>query len=157
MRKFQYLLIMLTALLISTGCTSFQAAEARRAATVGLLESVLDDAVDELLPVEKSAHRQYIDDIKEREREARRKQEREVRHYEEEANWMLDALEEAERRSGRLQPETATTDFEQQELERLQQREETLEHWAEFDEFMQSLETAEAQNNDPRLAEITSE
>ena len=97
MRKFQYLLITLAALLLSTGCTTFQAAEARRAVTVGLFESVLEGAIDELLPVEKSAHRQYKDDIKERAEDARRKQEREVRHYEKEANSMLDALDEAER------------------------------------------------------------
>lgn len=157
MRKIQYLLITLAVLLLLTGCTTFQAAEARRAVTVGLFESVLEGAIDELLPVEKSAHRQYKDDIKERAEDARRKQEREVRHYEKEANSMLDALDEAERRSGQLQPYRALTDYEQQEEERLRRREETLESWAEFDEVMRELETAEEQNNDPRLTRITGE
>ena len=91
------------------------------------------------------------------EEEARRKREKEAREYKKEVDSILDALDEAEQRSGQLQPESATTDYEQQEEDRLQQRDETLEHWAEFDEFMRSLETAEAQNNDPRLARITGE
>lgn len=83
--------------------------------------------------------------------------EREVRHYKKEADSIIDALDEAERQSGQPQPESATTDYEQQEEERLRRRDETLEDWSEFDEFMQSLEIAEEKNNDPRLSRITGE
>ena len=93
----------------------------------------------------------------EREEEARRKQLKEAADYEAGVNEVIRALEAAERRSGQLQPESALTDYEQQEAERLQRREEALEDWSEFDEFMQALETAEEQNSDPRLSRITGE
>ena len=41
------------------------------------------------------------------------------------------------------------------EVERRERRAESRAFQAEFDEFMQSLETAEAQNDDPRLSKIT--
>ena len=170
---------LLLALVLLTGCTSFQAKEARREIAGGLFEMVLDIATDG--PERRQEERRRWEDnpanrwdycfppcqittdgrdlreAAEREEAARRKQEREVRHYEEEANWMLDGLEEAEQRSGQLRPEPALTDYEQQEQERLQRRDETLENWAEFDAFMQQLETAEEKNNDPRLSKITGE
>jgi len=168
---------LLLALVLLTGCTSFQAKEARRAIAGGLFEMALDIATDGperrleerrrwednpanrwdscFPPCEITTDVRDLREAAEREEDARRTREREVRHYEEEANWMLDALDEAEQRSGQLQPESATTDYEQQEEQRLQQRDETLEHWAEFDEFMQSLEIAEEKNNDPRLGKIT--
>ncbi len=171
MRKFQCLLVTLAALLLLTGCTTFQAKEAGRAVAGGLLENVLEVALDGPVQGDKE-RRSYIacfppcvvtsdwDDrraARELEEKARRKQERQVRHYEEEANSIIDALDEAERRSGQLQPDRALTDYEQQEEERLRRRDETLENWAEFDEFMQSLEIAEEKNNDPRLSKITGE
>ena len=85
-----------------------------------------------------------------REEAARRRREREVLHYKKEADSIIDALDETERQSGQLQPESATTDYEQQEEERLLQRDDTLENQAEFDRFMRELETAEERNNDPR-------
>lgn len=179
MRKIQYLLITLAALLLLTGCTTFQAKEAGRGIAGGLFEMVTDIATDG--PERRAKRRQRWEDnpanrwdsclppceittdwqdrraAAEREEAARRKREREVRHYKEEADSIIDALEEAERRSGQLQPESATTDYEQQEEERLLQRDETLENGAEFDTFMQELETVEEKNNDPRLSRITGE
>jgi hypothetical protein len=157
MRKIPYLLITLAALLLLTGCTTFQAAEARRWATVGLLEAVLDGAVDELLPYERSALAQQRHDAAEREREERRKREREKRHYDEEAAWMLDSIDEAEQRPDLVQSKSATTDYEQQEEERRVQREKALENQPEFDEFMRELDAAEEKNDDPRLARISGE
>ena len=176
MRKIQYLLITIAALLLSTGCTSFQAKEAGRGIAGGLFEMALDIALDG--PERRARERQRWEDNPanrwsvcpspcdigydqptkaELEEEARRTRERETRHYQEEVNSIIDALEEAEQRSGELEPESATTDYEQQEEERLLQREETLQDQAEFDEFMRELETAEEQNNDPRLTRITGE
>ena len=174
MRKFQYLLITLAALLLLTGCTTFQAKEAGRsvAALPGeLVGRALEDALDGHRQEDKERRTYYAcfppcvstsdrsgrRAARELEEKARRKQEREVRHYEEEANSIIDTLDEAERRSGQLQPGRALTDYEQQEEERLRRRDETLENWAEFDEFMQSLEIAEEKNNDPRLSKITGE
>ena len=157
MRRFQHLLVTLAALLLLTGCTSFQAKEARRALAYSFFEVAIDAATEGL-----DRHREEpqgdsaaLREAAEREEDARRKGEREMRHYEEEANRMLDGLEEAERRSGQLQPESAVTDYERLEAERLRRRDETLENWAEFDAFMQELETAEEKNSDPRLSLIT--
>ena len=159
MRRFQHLLVTLAALLLLTGCTSFQAKEARRALAYSFFEVAIDAATEGL-----DRHREEpqgdsaaLREAAEREEDARRKGEREMRHYEEEAAAMLDAIEQAELRSGALQPEPALTDFELEAMERLQQRQKVLEHQAEFDEFMQSLKTAEEKNNDPRLSKITGE
>ena len=182
MRKIRYLLIMLAALLLLSGCTTFQAKEAGRGIAGSLFGMVMDIATDGperraeerkrwednpanrwdacLPPCEIITERQdrrAAADAAELEEAVRRKHEREVRHYKKEADSIIDALEEAERQSGQLQPESATTDYEQQEEERLLQRDETLENWAEFDEFMRELETAEERNNDPRLTRITGE
>ncbi|RZV38219.1 MAG: hypothetical protein EX272_03335 [Chromatiales bacterium] len=170
---------LLLALVLLTGCTTSQVKEASGAVAGGLFEMALDIALDG--PERRAKQRRRWEDnpanrwdaclppceittdwqdrraAAEREEEARRKQEREAREYEGQVNAIIDSLAEAERRSGQLQPEPALTDYEQQELERLQRRDEILEDWAEFDEFMQALETAEEQNNDPRLAEITGE
>jgi len=179
MRKIQYLLIALAALLLLTGCTTFQAKEAGRGIAGGLFDMVLDIATDGperrleerrrwednpanrwdacLPPCEITTDWQDHRAAAEREEEARRKRERETRHYEEEVNSIIDALDEAERQSGQLQPESATADYEQQEEERLLQRDETPENQADFDDFMRALEIAEEQSNDPRLARITGE
>ena len=150
---------LLLALVLLTGCTSFQAKEARRAIADSFFEMAIDAATEGL-----DRHREEpqgdsaaLREAAEREEDARRKGEREMRHYEEEAAAMLDAIEQAELRSGALQPEPALTDFELEAMERLQQRQKVLEHQAEFDEFMQSLKTAEEKNNDPRLSKITGE
>ena len=150
---------LLRALVLLTGCTSFQAKEARRAIADSFFEMAIDAATEGL-----DRHREEpqgdsaaLREAAEREEDARRKGEREMRHYEEEAAAMLDAIEQAELRSGALQPEPALTDFELEAMERLQQRQKVLEHQAEFDEFMQSLKTAEEKNNDPRLSKITGE
>ena len=174
MRKFQYLLITLVVLLLLTGCTTFQAKEAGRAVAGlpgELLGRALEDAVDGHRQGDKERSTYYAcfppcvstrdwDDrraARKLEEEARRKREREVLHYKEEADSIVGALEEAERQSGQLQPESATTDYEKQEAERLQRREAILENQAEFDEFLRALEIAEEQNNDPRLTRITGE
>ena len=73
-----------------------------------------------------------------------------MRHYKKEADSIIDAIEETERQSGQLQPESTITDYEQQEEERLLRRAKTLQNQAEFDRFMRELETAEERNNDPR-------
>ena len=174
----RYLAILISLVLLS-GCTSFQAKEARRSIAGGLFEMALDIATDGperrqeerrrwednpanrwdacLPPCEITSDLQDRADALEREEDARRKREREVRHYEDEANWMLDALEETEQRSGQSLPESASTDHDKQDLEREQQREEALRNQAEFDEFMLALETAEGHNSDPRLNKITGE
>jgi len=176
------LLATLAALSLLAGCTTFQAAEARRAIAGGLFEMALDIATDG--PERRLEERRRWEDnpanrwescpppceittdrqdrraaaeAAELEEAERRKREREVRHYKKEADSIIDALDEAEQQSGQLQPESATTDYEQREEERLRRRDETLENWAEFDEFMQSLEIAEEKNNDPRLSKITGE
>ncbi len=149
MYRIQHLLGTLAILLLLTGCTSFQAKEARRSIAVGFFEAVLDGVADKI-PENISAHQQYLNDVREREEEARRKQEREKRHYEEEANSIIDAIEETERQSGQLQSESPITDYERREEERLSRRFETLENQVEFDRFMRELETAEERNNDPR-------
>ena len=149
MCKIQHLLGTLAILLLLTGCTSFQAKEVRRSIAVGFFEAALDVVADEI-PSNISAHQQYVNDVREREEDARRKQEREKRHYDEEANSILDAIEETERQSGQLQPESTITDYERREEERLSRRFETLENQAEFDRFMRELETAEERNNDSR-------
>jgi hypothetical protein len=176
MRKIPYLLITLAALVLSSGCTSFQAKEAGRGIAGGLFEMVLDIATDGperrleerrrwednpanrwetcLPPCEIPSERQVIRataEAAELEEAARRKQERETRHYEKEVNSIIDALDEAEQRPGELEPESATTDYEQQEEERLLKREETLEDTARFDAFMQDLEDAEQESGDPSL------
>lgn len=172
MYKIRHLLGTLAILLLLTGCTTFQAAEARRAIAGGLFEMALDIATDGperrleerrrwednpayrwescLPPCEVTTDAKDRQAAAEREEAARRKREREVRHYKKEADSIIDALDEAERQSGQLQPESATTDYEQQEEERLRRRDETLENQAEFDRFMRELETAEVRNNDPR-------
>ena len=140
----RYLAILISLVLL-TGCTSFQAKEARRAIAVGFFEMAVDAASDGL-----DRHREepkgdsaVLREAAEREEEERRKRERETRHYAEEATAMMDAIEQAELRSGQSLPESASTDYDQQDLEREQQREEVLRNQAEFDEFMQELETAE--------------
>lgn len=152
----RYLAILISLVLL-TGCTSFQAKEARRAIAVGFFEMAVDAASDGL-----DRHREepkgdsaVLREAAEREEEERRKRERETRHYAEEATAMMDAIEQAELRSGQSLPESASTDYDQQDLEREQQREEVLRNQAEFDEFMQELETAEEKNNDPRLDRIS--
>ena len=175
MRKIQYLLITLAALLLLTGCTTFQAKEASRAVAGSLFGMVMDIATDGperrledrrrwednpanrwetcLPPCEIITERQDLRaaaEAAELEEAARRKREREVLHYKKEADSIIDALDETERQSGQLQPESATTDYEQQEEERLLQRDDTLENQAEFDRFIRELETAEERNNDPR-------
>mgnify|MGYP001818747915 FL=1 len=179
MRQIGVFLATLAALSLLTGCTTFQAAEARRAVALGLFEMALDIATDGperrleerrrwednpanrwdscLPPCEITTDAEDRQAAAEREEAARRKREREVRHYKKEADSIIDALDEAERQSGQFQPESATTDYEQQEEERLLKRDETLENQAEFDEFMRELETAEERNNDPRLSRITGE
>jgi hypothetical protein len=149
MYRIQQLLGTLAILLLLTGCTSFQAKEARRSIGVGLFELVLDGVADKI-PKNISAHQQHLNDVAEREEEARRKQEREKRHYAEEANSIIDAIEEAERQSGQLQPESTITDYERREEEGLSRPYETLENQAEFDRFMRELESAEERYNDPR-------
>jgi hypothetical protein len=154
MYKIQHLLGTLAILLLLTSCTSFQAKEIRRSFGVGsiaegFVDAVLEGVADKI-PGEISAKQQYLNDVAEREENARRKQEREKRHYAEEANSIMDAIEETERQSGQLQPESTITDYERQEEERRSRRFETLENQAEFDRFMRELETAEEQNNDPR-------
>ena len=150
MYRIQHLLGTLTILLLLTGCTSFQAKEARRSIAMGLFETVWDGATDGL-PFEKSAHSQYLHDIAERKEEARRKQEREDRHYAEEAESIMDAIDQAERQSGQRQPESIITDYERRQEERLSRRFETLEDQAEFDRFIRELETAVERNKDPRF------
>lgn len=132
----------LAVLLLLTGCTSFQAKEARRSIAIGFFEAVLEGATDEI-PRDVSAHQQYINDIREREEDARRKQEREERHYAEEANSIVDAIEETRRQSGQLRSESTITEYERREEERRARRFERLENQAEFDRFMRELETAE--------------
>lgn len=179
MRRIEYLLTTLAALLLLTGCTSFQAKEAGRGIAGGLFEMVLDIATDGperrlrerrrwednpanrwdscLPPCEITTDWQDRRAAAEREEEARRKRERETRHYQEEVNSIIDALDEAEQLSGELQPESATTDYEQQEEDHLLQHDETVENREVFDAFMQDLETAEEKNNDPRLSRISDE
>ncbi len=159
MRKLLHLIVALAVLLLLTGCTSFQAKEARRAIAVGFVDMAIDAATEGL-----DRHREgpqgdsaVLREAAEREEEARRKRERETRHYEEEAAAIMDSIEQAELRTGELQPEPAVTDFELEAMERLQHREKVLEHQTEFDEFMQELETAEEKNNDPRLSRISGE
>lgn len=131
----------LAILLLLTGCTSFQVKEAGRSIAVGLFEEILDGATDGI-PYEVSAHSQYIKDVAKREEDARQKQEREKRHYEEEANSILDALDQAE---------STITDYERRDEEGPSRRDETFKNKAEFDRFMRELETAEERNNDPRF------
>ena len=172
MYRTQYLLGTLAILLLLAGCTTFQAAEARRAIAGGLFEMALDIATDGherrleerrrwkdnpanrwescLPPCEITTDAKDRQAAAEREEAARRKREREVRHYKKEADSIIDALDEAERQSGQLQPESVTTDYEQREEERLLRRAKILQDQAGFEEFMRELETAEERNNDPR-------
>ena len=179
MRHTGRLLAALLALSLLTGCSTSQVKKASGVVAGGLFEMALDIATDG--PERRARERQRWEDnpanrwdsclppceittdwqdrlaAAEREEEARRKQLKEAADYEAGVNEVIRALEAAERRSGQLQPESALTDYEQQEAERLQRREEALEDWSEFDEFMQALETAEEQNSDPRLSRITGE
>lgn len=157
MRKFQHLVVTLAVLLLLTGCTSFQLKEARRAVAVGFVDLVVDAANDGLERHigEPQGDSAALREAAEREEEKRRKREREMRHYEEEATAMMDAIEQAEPRSGGLQPEPALTDYELQEMERLHRREKALEQQAEFDAFMEALEAAEQQSGEPLSATTT--
>lgn len=176
MRQTGRLLAALLALLLLTGCSTSQVNEASGALAGGLFEMALDIALDG--PERRAEERQRWEDnpanrwdsclppceittgwqdrltAAEREEEARRKRLKEAAEHEAGVNEVIRALEAAEQRSEQLQPESAVPDHEQQEAERLQRREETLADWAEFDEFMRELETAEEQNSDPRLTRI---
>lgn len=179
MRPFGRLLAVLALLSLSAGCTSTQVKEGAGWAAGGLFVMALDIALDG--PERRAGERRRWEDnpanrwdsclppcqittdwqdrlaAAEREEEARREREAEARKYQTEVKAIMRDLEAAERRSGQLPPEPAISDYEQQKLERLQRRDETVENRAEFDEFVQSLETAEEQNSDPRLTRITGE
>ncbi len=157
MYRIQHLLCTFAILLLFNGCTSFQVEEARRSMTLGLLGLVADGATKKLtdeIPYETSPHVQARQDQAEREEEARRRDEREKRHYEKIAKSIVDKIEQPEQQSGQLQTEAAIADHERQIEERLSRRVETFENQAEFDRFMRELETAEEQNNDAPLKNI---
>jgi hypothetical protein len=182
MRRTTTLLATLAVLSQLTGCTSFQAKEAGRGIAGSLFGMVMDIATDGperrleerrrwednpanrwetcLPPCEIITERQdrrAAAEAAELEEKAQRKREREVLHYKKEADAIIDAIDESEWQSGQLQPESATTDYEQQEEERLLQRDKTLEHQAEFDAFMRNLEKAEQQSDDPPSITTTSQ
>ncbi len=148
MYRLQQLLGTLAILLLLSGCSSFQAKEARRSIAVGLFEAVVDNATDGI-PYEKSAHSQYLRDIAEREEDARRRQERENRHYAEEARSMFDAFDQAERLPGQGQLVSTPAAYKRRQEEQLSRRSETLENQAEFDSFMHELQAAAELNNNP--------
>ena len=176
MRQTGRLLAALLALSLLAGCSASQVKEASGPLAGGLFEMALDIALDG--PERRAKERRHWEDnpanrwdsclapceittgwqdrltAAEREEEARRKRLREAAEYEAGVNEVIRALEAAEQRSGQLQPEFAVPDYEQQEAER---REKALADWAEFDEFMRALETAEEQNSDPRLTRISGE
>lgn len=176
MRHSGKILAAVVALSLLTGCTSFQAKEARRSVVHGFFGMVMDVATGESKRRKKerkrcldnpanrwggcpsSWHANYDRPTQaEREEEARLKSLREDAHYKAEADEIMQALDDAKQRSGRPPVDIPTRDYEREGFEREERRKEALNNQAEFDEFMEELETAEQPPDDPPLESTFSE
>lgn len=165
MRHSGKILATVVALSLLTGCSSFQVAEAKRSLALGLLDMAFEVATGG--PKERwapcPANREITTNCHDQRtfaevaEEARLKSLREDAHYKAEADEIMQALDDTERRSGHPPVDIPTRDYEREDLEREERRKEALDNQAEFDEFMQALDGAEQQPDGPPLASTFSE
>jgi len=167
MRPIPLLLATLAAMSLLTSCTTTQVKGASGAVAGGIFGMVLDIALDG--PERRAEARSRWEDNPanrwstclspcdigrdkpteaEYEEAARIKRLAEAAEFEAGINAVIEALDDAERRTGIPASDTLARDYQREEAERLRRRAETYEDWAEFDEFMRALDEAEEQSGD---------